>query len=97
MKTYLEPNEIMQLEKAATNLRDRLLIRMLFRLGCRISEALALEVNDVDFDEGKVTILHLKSRIRLSCPHCNARLGRAHTFCPRCGEGVPKALAEARE
>ena len=28
----------------------KLLIRLLFHLGCRISEALALEVKDIDFD-----------------------------------------------
>ena len=52
MKTYLEPKEIDLLEKAATNLRDRLLIRLLFHLGCRISEALSLKVDDIDFIQG---------------------------------------------
>jgi len=97
MKTYLEPEEIELLEKAATNLRDRLLIRLLFRLGCRISEALALRVEDIDFDRGTVTIEHLKSRIRLSCPKCSARLGKTHKFCPGCGEAVQKALAQEQE
>ncbi|MBA7664832.1 hypothetical protein ES703_72896 [subsurface metagenome] len=36
-KVYLEADEVEGLEKAATNLRDRLLIRLLFHLGCRIS------------------------------------------------------------
>jgi len=97
VKVYLEPNEVEQLEKATTNLRDRLLIRLLFRLGCRISEALALRVEDVDFDQRAVTILHLKSRIRLSCLHCSARLGKTHAFCPGCGAGVEKALAQEQE
>lgn len=48
MKAYLEPDEITLIEEATTNLRDRLLIRLLFRLGCRISEALALRVEDVN-------------------------------------------------
>ena len=43
MKTYLEPSEISLLENETTNLRDRLLIKLLFHLGCRISEALALK------------------------------------------------------
>jgi integrase/recombinase XerD len=42
MKSYLEPEEIVLMEQAATNLRDRLLIHLLFHLGCRVSEALAL-------------------------------------------------------
>ena len=40
-------------------MRDRLLIRLLFHLGCRISEALMLEVKDIDFNTGTVTIQHL--------------------------------------
>ena len=60
MKTYLEPEEVALLEKAATNLRDRLLVRLLSRLGCRVSEALALTVPDVDFEQGAVTIQRLK-------------------------------------
>jgi len=47
-KSYLEANEIESLERASTNLRDRLLIRLLFHLGCRVSEALALTVEDID-------------------------------------------------
>jgi len=97
MKAYLEPEEIAMLEKATTCLRDKLLIRLLFRLGCRISEALALKVEDIDFENGAVTIQHLKTRIRLSCPQCRTRLGKAHIFCPRCGVKVEKAVAEERE
>ena len=56
MKTYIEPREAKLMEEQATNLRDRLLIRLLRRLGCRISEALGLRVEDIDFDQGTVTI-----------------------------------------
>jgi len=49
-KAYLEADEISGLEKAATNMRDKLLISLLFRLGCRISEALAISVDDIDFN-----------------------------------------------
>jgi len=96
-KAYLEANEVQSLEKAATNMRDKLLIRLLTRSGCRISEALALEVKDIDFTQGTVTIEHLKSRIKLSCPRCGARLGRSHSFCPRCGAKVKGAVAEEQE
>jgi len=56
MKTYLEPDDIELIEGAATCLRDRLLVRILFRLGCRVSEALALKVGDIDSERGTVTI-----------------------------------------
>ncbi len=85
MKAYLEPEEVARMEKAATCFRDRLLIRLLFRLGCRISEALALKVEDLDLNHGTITIQHLKSRLKLSCPKCGAGLGKSHVFCPACG------------
>lgn len=97
MKTYLELEEIMRIEKAATNLRDRLLIRLLFHLGCRVSEALDMAVEDIDYSQGAVTIKHLKSRIKLSCHICAARLGLAHAFCPKCGVKVEGSLTEQRE
>jgi integrase len=56
------------MEQSATCLRDRLLVRLLFHLACRISEALALKVEDIDLDRGSGTIVHLKSRVRLLCP-----------------------------
>ncbi len=97
MKAYLDEEEVEGLEKAATCFRDRLLIRLLFRLGCRISEALALKVEDIDFAQGTVSIEHLKARLKLSCPKCGARLGKSHKFCPICGDSVEKALAQERE
>jgi len=96
-KAYLEPAEIERLEEAAEYLRDKLLIRLLFRLGCRVSEALGIKTGDIDFKQGLVTIQHLKQRIRLSCSECNARLGRGHKFCPVCGRKVEKAVANEKE
>ncbi len=96
-KAYLEPDEVVRLEQAAEYLRDRLLIRLLFHLGCRVSEALGIKAGDIDFKQGLVTIQHLKQRIKLSCPDCNARLGKGHKFCPVCGRKVEKAVADEKE
>jgi integrase len=96
-KVYLEPDEVENLEKRATNLRDRLLIRLLFHLGCRVSEALALEVQDIDFSQGTVVIQHLKYRTKLSCQMCGARLGATHVFCPKCGGKIGKSRAEEQQ
>ena len=85
MKAYVEPDEVTLMEKATTNLRDRLLIRLLFHSGCRVSEALALKVEDIDFARGTISIVHLKRRGKLSCANCGARLGASHSFCPKCG------------
>jgi len=97
MKAYLEPEEVTLMEKVTSYLRDRLLIRLLFRLGCRISEALALKVEEIDFGQGTVTIEHLKARVNLCCPKCGARLGKSHKFCPICGHSVEKAVAQEKE
>ncbi len=96
-KTYLEIEEVRRLEEAAKYLRDKLLIRLLFRLGCRVSEALGISVNDIDFNQGTVTIEHLKTRIKLSCPQCGTSLAKTAKFCPGCGVKVEGAVAEAKE
>jgi len=97
MKVYLEPPEIAQMEKAADNLRDRLLIRLLSRLGCRISECLGIGVEDIDLNNQTITIRHLKTCVKLSCSECSARLGRYHIFCPVCGNKVDKAQNEQQQ
>ena len=96
-KAYLEPEEVREVEEAAFYLRDKLLVRLLFHLGCRISEALGITTSDIDFNQGTVTIEHLKIRMNLSCPQCGARLGKSHKFCPDCGQKVGKAVAREKE
>ena len=76
-KAYLEPEEIIKLEQAAEYLRDKLLITLLFHLGCRVSEALGLRIKDIDFKQGTVTIEHLKTRISLPARIARLRLGKA--------------------
>ena len=96
-KAYLEVDEVRELEDAAGYLRDKLLIRLTFRLGCRISETLGIGVTDIDFSQATVTIEHLKLRINLSCPDCGTRLSKTARFCPGCGKRVEKAVAEEKE
>jgi len=91
MKTYLETADVNGMEQAATCIRDKLLIRVLFRLGCRISEALALTVGDIDMVANQVTIIHLKQRSRFLCPSCGARLSRSSSFCSKCGAKIDRA------
>jgi len=44
MKTYLSFGDIELLTNEAKSIRDKLLIRLLSRLGCRISELLPLNI-----------------------------------------------------
>jgi len=96
-KIYLELEQIEQLEEIATNLRDRLLIRLLFRLGCRVSEALAIGVEDIDSSNGTIMIKHLKRRIRYSCPECKTSLATRHRYCPGCGVEITSAQRNEME
>jgi integrase/recombinase XerD len=97
MKAYLDPSEIVLLENVAGNLRDWLLIRLLFHLGCRVSEALCLTIADIDFERSLITIRHLKTRLKLFCPGCGTRLSKNHVFCPKCGIKVNDAVARELE
>ncbi len=97
MKAYLDPEEVTLMENAATNLRDRLLMRLLSHLGCRITEALTIGVEDIDFGNSAVSIVHLKTRLKLSCPHCSTGISGGHTFCPKCGTKVMEAIAKELE
>ena len=96
-KTYIEYEDIALMADMATNLRDRLLIWLLFKLGCRISEALGITVDDIDFTHYTVTIKHLKSRSRFFCLSCAARVGFAYAFCPKCGSEIDKAQIQQQE
>lgn len=97
MKTYLDFRDVELMEKGADSERDRLLVRLLFRLGCRVSEVLKLKVSDIDYEQATITILHLKTRSRLTCPDCKASLARRHRFCPECGKEIGRIISSARE
>jgi len=97
VKAYLEPGDISKLEQAARSTRDRLLVRLLFHLGCRVTEAIALTVDDVDLEHGRVTIQHLKTRIVISCPQCGARLAKTSVYCPKCGDRVEQIISNSKE
>ena len=64
LKGYLEPAEVEQLMEVATNLRDRLLIRILWRTGVRVSELIGIRVQDIDFDNRAIVIKVQKMRKR---------------------------------
>jgi integrase/recombinase XerD len=97
MKTYLDPHDVELMEKCTISVRDKLLIRLLFRLGCRVSEVLNLKVSDIDYERATITILHLKTRSKLMCPDCKASLARRHRFCPECGKEISQIISSERQ
>ena len=100
LKTYLEPGEVESLIQAAPTLRDKLIIRFLFRTGCRVSELCALKAANIDFKRSLILIDHLKSLPRMLCPGCEKKVGGKSRFCPYCGteltETEPKQVRRQR-
>lgn len=96
-KEYLEVADTSLIEDAAICLRDKLLIRLLRRLGCRVGEVLGLEERHIDFSRRQVRIEHEKLRINLSCLNCGARLAKSHKFCPQCTKPVEGAVTKEKE
>jgi integrase/recombinase XerD len=93
---YITMEQAIELENQAECARDLILIRLLRRLGCRISEALGIECDQVDFRNKTITIEHLKTRIKLACPHCGYQLGKGSVFCQKCGAKVEKAVVKEK-
>lgn len=46
--------------RAPSGVRNRALVTLLYRAGLRIAEALTLELRDIDFERGSVTVRHGK-------------------------------------
>jgi len=72
LKGYLRPEQIQAALESCDNLRDRVLIRLLWRTGCRISEicrpgkdrsaALGLRVSNILWEEDALIICHAKRK-----------------------------------
>jgi integrase/recombinase XerD len=108
MKPYLDPAEVDRLEANAlardpatgqmvSCVRDRLLIRMLYRNGLRVGEVVVIGVDDLNLERAEVRVLHLKQRVRLYCQACGSRLARSHRFCPGCQREVTEAERRIQE
>ncbi|MCL0041326.1 site-specific integrase [Dehalococcoidia bacterium] len=62
LKIYLTPEEVERILSLCQNQRDRLVIRMLWRTGLRISELLSLSAEDVDWERATLTVASLKRK-----------------------------------
>lgn len=58
---YLTVEEYEQLADAAENLRDEVLIRLLWQTGVRVSEAADIRIRDIDRDSRSITVRNAKS------------------------------------
>ncbi len=97
VKEYLTQEEASLIEDAADNLRDKLFIRLLRRLACRVGEVLGIEEKHINFALHQVKIEHEKIYIRLSCPDCGSKVAKSHTFCPTCTAPLKEAVAKEKK
>ena len=62
LKGYLTEEQVMRLIGATTNMRDRLILQVMYRCGRRVSEVLMMVKDDVLWDENKIIFNILKRR-----------------------------------
>ena len=53
---YLTPEEVQAMIDAAGNLRDKLVVSLLYCTGMRVSELVGIRVSDVDLEEGSIRV-----------------------------------------
>lgn len=60
--TYLAPQQVNQLEEACLRPEDKLLVRLLYQTGARISEVLALKPRNIDYAQQRLELPALKRK-----------------------------------
>lgn len=76
LRGYHTPEQIETFIVAATNPRDKAFIAILTKNGIRISEAIQVKASDIDLQKDTLTIMHLKEKSKLRCPHCRETLSK---------------------
>ena len=64
LRAYLEAPEVERLIAVATKLRDKLLVRIPWRTGIRVSELIGIRMQDIDFESRAIVIKVQKMRKR---------------------------------
>lgn len=59
---YLTPEDVNRLEESCHRLEDKILVRLLYQTGARISEVLALKPCDIDYSQQRLALPALKRR-----------------------------------
>ena len=62
LKGYLKQEDVEKLIEAASNLRDRLILQVMYRCGRRVSEVLAMKKGDIIWEENKIIFNILKRK-----------------------------------
>jgi integrase/recombinase XerD len=64
LKAYLEPEQVERVIAVAGNLRDKLLVRVPWRTGIRVTELINVRIQDIDFANRAIVIKVQKMRKR---------------------------------
>ena len=64
LNKYLKPEQVDKILDATTNLRDHLLIRILWRTGIRVSELCSLDYSMISWDERIITVIGKGNKVR---------------------------------
>jgi len=89
-------------DDSARGLRDRALLELLYGSGARISEAVGLDLDDVELDEGVIRVSGKGGKVRVvpvggyAVRALEAYLVRARPLLAKAGRGVPALFLNAR-
>ena len=62
---YLKHSQVMRLLQSIQDERDRLMIRIIYAIGVRVSELCTMNVEDVDFDDQMIRVLGKGGKVRM--------------------------------
>ncbi|QYZ80006.1 integrase [Methanofollis formosanus] len=62
---YLKHNQVMRLLRSIEDERDRLIVRLIYATGVRVSELCTIDIGDIDFDEGTIRVRGKGDKIRM--------------------------------
>ena len=74
MKTAFSAEEMEKIRGVCKTVRDRALVEFLYSTGCRIAEAVALNISDIDFVENQVTVFGKGHKERICYINARARV-----------------------
>jgi len=83
--------------ETAKDPKERALISLFAKNFVRVTEAIQIELDNIDYEKESLSIINLREQVRIKCPNCGEKLAKRYHFCPICGNKVIRALRENTE